>query len=526
VLRSRCSDGVLLATLSTANSVSATSNGPHPDLTLDPILTLRAGVGVGHRPQRPTQRTRKRDSHLDVFGNTWLGAVSWCCVHAGVEQPRGHTRLCVVGDDGGAHPTPVTALPSRQFHRGQSLALTLAFVAMFASAPGQSFLISVFVDDMLRGTGLSRTVFSVLYALATVVSATVSIALGRATETLGLRLIWLTVAAGLACACVVASVASGIILAFAALALLRAFGQGSFPLLGTLVVNYWFSARRGAAMAAASFGITAATISLPPLVAILIDIVGWRSSYRILAALTLLVVLPLGLLIRRPATTHAAGSAPALPVTDLPMPSAARRSRRLRIAVPRREAALLLAVFAAPPLVMTALTFHAVSLLGGRGLAAPAAAAALSGFGVASAIATLAGGTIVDRLSTRTLLVTMSTVLLVGTLSLLSSAVALAYAGFAIVGFAGGLFGVTSGIAWARTYGTARLGRLQGVSFAAQIAAAAAGPLPLALSLQATGSYRAGLIFLVAVAAAALAGAACWRAPPVMVATNNTAVAP
>lgn len=102
----------------------------------------------------------------------------------------------------------------------------------------------------------------------------------------------------------------------------------------------------------------------------------------------------------------------------------------------------------------------------------------------------------------------------------------LAYAGFGTIGFAGGLFGVTSGIAWARTYGTARLGRLQGVSFAAQIAAAAAGPLPLALSLQETGSYRAGLIFLVVTAAAALVGAACWREPRTVLAAGATTGAP
>lgn len=91
----------------------------------------------------------------------------------------------------------------------------------------------------------------------------------------------------------------------------------------------------------------------------------------------------------------------------------------------------------------------------------------------------------------------------------------LAYAGFAAIGAAGGCFGVTSGIVWARTYGVIGLGRLQGVSFAAQIAAAAAGPLPLALSLEATGSYTAGVLLLAAVATAALAGAAHWREPRV-----------
>jgi hypothetical protein len=93
---------------------------------------------------------------------------------------------------------------------------------------------------------------------------------------------------------------------------------------------------------------------------------------------------------------------------------------------------------------------------------------------------------------------------------------ALASAGFAAIGCAGGLFGVTSGIAWARTYGVVGLGRLQGVAFAAQIAAAAAGPLPLALSFEATGSYISGVIFLAVVAAAALVGAGRWREPSAM----------
>ena len=74
--------------------------------------------------------------------------------------------------------------------RSSSLALGLAFVAMFASAPGQSFLLSVFVDDLLEDTGLSRTVFSILYGLATIVSATVSLVLGRATDRIGLRVSW------------------------------------------------------------------------------------------------------------------------------------------------------------------------------------------------------------------------------------------------------------------------------------------------------------------------------------------------
>ncbi|HUP31523.1 MAG TPA: MFS transporter, partial [Gaiellaceae bacterium] len=296
---------------------------------------------------------------------------------------------------------------------GASAALALGFVAMFSSGPGQSFVIAVFLDDMLAGTGVSRTAFSALYGVATIASATMSFWLGRGADRFGLRLAWILVAAGLAAACFLASVAGGVLSVLIALSLLRAFGQGSFPLLATLIVNYWFPRRPGAAMSVARAGVPAATILLPPLLALLIDGVGWQAAYRILAGVVLGLVLPLGLLLRTPPSRGAVETT-TLPGPEVPTLAASRRSRRLGIKIPRREAALLLFVSAAPPLVMTALTFHVVSLLGGRGLPAPAAAAALSVFGAASAIATLALGPFSDRLSTRSLLVATNAVLLLG----------------------------------------------------------------------------------------------------------------
>lgn len=405
----------------------------------------------------------------------------------------------------------MTAAAGRGPSRAGGLALSLAFVAMFASAPGQSFLIAVFLDDMVADTHVSRTGFSLLYGVATIVSATMSLWLGRGADRFGLRAAWAVVAVGLAGACALASVAGGVISVLVALSLLRAFGQGSFPLLGTLIANYWFPRRPGAAMSVARFGITAATIALPPLVALLVVEVGWRSAYRIVAAVVLLCILPLAALLRSPPAPAATQANDALPA--VPPLAASRRSRRLRIRIPRREAGLLLFVSSAAPLVMTALTFHAVSLLGERGLSAPAAALALSVFGVASAVATIALGPLSDRLTTRALLATTSSLLLLATAILFVRAPLASYGSFAVLGLAGAFSGVTTGIVWSRTYGLTRLGRLQGVSFAAQITAAAAGPLPLAVSFQATGSYTLGLVILGLVSVSTLLAATRWREP-------------
>ena len=396
--------------------------------------------------------------------------------------------------------------------RAQLLVLALAFAAMFASAPGQSFLIAVFVDEILADADLSRTTFSALYAAATIVSASAMVAVGRAADRSGLRAVWIAVAVGLALACGAASLVDGVVLAFVALALLRTFGQGSFPLVGTLLVNRWFGGRRGQAMAVASFGLTAASVVLPPLVVLLILGVGWESAYRLLGLAVLAVMLPLAFLVGEPAGGRGR--------LDVPVPGAGRFPRALRpawplgrLTLPTRRAGRLLFVLSAPPLILTAIIFHAVSLLGARGLSLTEAGLALSLLGLLNAAGTLGGGAVADRVSTRALLSAMSALFAVSAAVLLVQGRVAAYLGFVLLGLAGGIFGVASGIVWARTYGLAQLGRLQGISFAVQIAGAAAGPLPLAVSLALTDSYRPALVGLAAYGGLALLVAARWRDP-------------
>jgi MFS family permease len=407
---------------------------------------------------------------------------------------------------------PATTEDQSRRRRRQTRALALAFVAMFASAPGQSFLIAAFVDELLAGTGLSRTAFSILYALATVVSAGSMVVLGRMADRAGLRVAWVVVAAGLALACGLAGIAAGAVRAFLALALLRTFGQGSFPLVATLLAARWFGGRRGQAIALATFGITAASTVMPPLAVLGIVRLGWRETFFVLGAAVVVFVLPLALLVREPHRLRADGQEE--PSYDEAFPPALRRMRRLpRLELPTRRSARLLLVLSAPPLVMTAILFHAVLLMSERGLGLEAAGAALAATGIGSTVGTLGSGAIADRLTTRLLLSSMTGLLALSAFALLLPGRVTAFAAFTLLGLAGGVFGVASGIVWARTYGLAQLGRLQGTSFAVQIGGSALGPLPLALSVGLTGSPVPGLVGVGLYALLALAVALRWRDP-------------
>jgi MFS family permease len=397
--------------------------------------------------------------------------------------------------------------------RPQLVVLALAFVAMLASGPGQSIVISVFVDDMLDGTGLSRTAFSAVYAAGTVVSSLAMLLLGRVADRVGVRVMWGLASLGLFGACMLASFANGLVLAFFGLAFLRSFGQGSFPLLSMLLVAKSFRGRRGQAVAAASLGLTAASVLLPPLVAALIVEIGWREAYRVIGLALLVVVLPLAVLVRVPVRPKAADA----PIERGRHPRALRPTRRFPgVHLPTRRMARLLFIVSAPPLVSTAVVFHAVSLLRDRALTLQQAALVLSVFGAANAVGIVIAGAVSDRTRTRTLLTAASTMMLLGLLGLLAPTKLAAVAAFVLLGLGGGMFGVTGGVVWPRTYGLAQIGRLQGTAYSTQIAAAALGPLPLAISDALTGGYRFALAALAVYAAAVLVVAARWRDPRIV----------
>lgn len=405
------------------------------------------------------------------------------------------------------------------------LAVALAFVAMFASSPGQSFLLAVFVDDMLEGTGLSRTTFSALYAAGTIVSALTTVLVGRYSDRAGLVVTWVVVTLALAGACLIASAASGAFVAFVALSALRAFGQGALVLVGTLLVAQTLGALRGRGLSIALFGHTAAGMALPPLVTMLIVGIGWRSAYQVLAGGVVLLLLPLAFAVRKIAAAQVE-DAHGETDTGRVWPSPMRQARRLGgREVPTRLAATLLGVFAIPGLVLTGLTFHAVSLLERNGFDATDAAIALTALAASHAAGTLVAGYLADRVGPRALLASMSAVLGSGTVLLLSTAGSVPYVAFALLGAATGLFMVANGSVWAHLYGTDRLGRIQGLGFAAMISGAAVGPLPLALSLTVFGSYVSGLILLTALCAVALLAAVSLRPPPLAAEVHGSPVA-
>lgn len=393
-------------------------------------------------------------------------------------------------------PVATTPGPAATGRRGAVALVALAALAYLVSAPGQSYGLAVFVDDILADTALGRTEFSILYALATVVSAAMVVAAGAAIDGRGPGTVWMVAAAGLAGACLLLSVAGGAMSVLVALSLIRGFGQGSFPLLAVVIVATRFSRRRGRAQGVAAQGTTIAGLVFPLAAAGLIGIAGWRHALHVIAVALLVAVLPVGLLVRRLAPRALAGGA-------------GRPS--LRGAARRPGVVRLLLILAVPPLVITAVVIHSVSLVERAGAGRGVAALALALMAATSAAGAAGGGLLVDRHGPRVVLGAIGLVLTVALALTATAAIGPVIAGLMLLGAAGGLSVTANGTIWTRSYGLPGVGGLQGLAGAGQVAGAALGPLPLAVSLEATGGYLAGIVLLAAVAVWALVAGWAWR---------------
>ena len=395
--------------------------------------------------------------------------------------------------------------------------LGISAAAQFFSAPGQSYSVSAFKEPMRASLGISETSLSLAYGVATVFSGLAVPLFGRAIDRWGARILVPLITIGLGAGCGVMSVVSGLPRLYVGFGLIRAFGQGALFLAGTWIVGEWFLRKRGIATSISGLGSAASVMTFPLLNGWLIARFGWQTAWLILGAIcVVLLVLPSAIFLRdrpedlglspdgdephppsgyenrRPITGDttsavADGPNPAIQTTDSwPVAEVLRNFTFWR----------LLSVSATAGLVGTGLVFHQVSVMGSRGVSETFALGLISLQAGLSTIAALGAGWLTDRVQSQRLM-SAAMLLLAASVGLLlympTPWLAVVFALF--MGIQSSILRSAGTVVWVNYYGRENQGSIRGLTMSAMVLAAAIGPLPLALSLDRTGSYNAALLF-------------------------------
>ncbi|MEX2519526.1 MAG: MFS transporter [Paracoccaceae bacterium] len=181
-------------------------------------------------------------------------------------------------------PTSLRA-DARWLGAGTLMALSSSF--------GQTYFIAIYAGFWRESFGLSHGDWGAIYMAATLAAAAALTQAGRLADMLPARrlacfvlLVFAAIAVGVAFAW---SWAMLTVLIFG----LRLCGQGMMSHIALTSMAKWFRAKRARAIAFAALGFSIGGAAMPASALALTALVGWRSSWLIIAAVILLVIIPL-----------------------------------------------------------------------------------------------------------------------------------------------------------------------------------------------------------------------------------------
>lgn len=170
--------------------------------------------------------------------------------------------------------------------------LSFAVSFTFFSSFGQTFLIALFVPFFLSAFNLTNASFGTLYSAATLTSAFTLPYLGQWIDRVPLRRYSMLVAGGLFISAVLMTISWHISVLFISLVMLRLTGQGLSSHTAQTTMARFFDHQRGKALSISNLGFPLGEAIFPVVIAGLLAVFHWRTTWSIIAALILFVLIP------------------------------------------------------------------------------------------------------------------------------------------------------------------------------------------------------------------------------------------
>lgn len=347
--------------------------------------------------------------------------------------------------------------------------LGFGFVTVFWGNLGQSFFISWFGAGIQQNFAISAADYGLIYALATLCSGLLIMALGGHIDKLPLGAFTALVASGLMAACLLLSQVNSLLMFGIALFLLRLCGQGLMPHTAQTTMARYFAVDRGKALSVSASGVPVGEVLLPALAVALIATVGWQHSWFWLALSIPLLYGPLSLLLlhkSRPQRNV---------VTETANAADTALSRRHVLA--DKHFWLVLPALLAGPFMLTGLFIQQQYLLTEKGWSTALLASGFVLYGIMHWLSAMWAGALVDRYSAKRL---VRFVMLPLFLALFVLAIFngnwLAPLFMALLGLAIGSAHPVFSALWAEVYGIANIGAIRSLATSIMMLATAAAP--------------------------------------------------
>lgn len=343
----------------------------------------------------------------------------------------------------------------RYFHllRHHPKFFIFSIASVFFSAPGQTFLISLFIEDICLQTQISPQIFASTYSISTILASLFLYYMGKLVDEWPIRNILYCNAIFFTSAICLLSASSSIYTIFISIFLMRLFGQGVLTLTATATTIKQFSKDRGTALSLTQLGYPLSEFIFPSVAVFSLLHFGWRFSFLIFAGMILFIYLPITVTsISSYKIKHQSTSSSIL-----------GNDKSLKFVLKDRFFPFYLSLSCIPPVLMTAALYFQVMIFESHEWNIRFIALSIFIYALTKFLGTIIIGPIIDRfgvvspLSILILCIGLATCLIS-----VSGPIYIAYAYYGLYGIGLGFGASTMSYLWALLYGQKHIGEIKG----------------------------------------------------------------
>jgi MFS family permease len=347
--------------------------------------------------------------------------------------------------------------------------VSFGFLLTMISSFGQTFLISLYVPEIIESFGLSNASFGALYSVCTVTSSMILLSVGHFIDHKRVRYVTLYSLLLLAGSAVLLGLSSGFAMLVVAIVGLRLGGQGLMSHISLTVMSRSYNEGRGKALSLSSLGYSAGEALFPSIVTFLILNYGWNVSAIVSGVAVMLIFIPLTMMFDMEAMDD-------YPDKDETKAGSVKPSDFLKVMKGRSFWRIAPAVFFLG-FTVTAIFFY--QLVIGKINDWPVASYALgfTFYAASRAFFSLVGGKWIDKWGASFVFSIHMFPFFTGILAILIPGIAGAYIFLILTGVSFGLSGPAKSAILAEEYGNANLGAIRSLYTVVMVVSTALGPL-------------------------------------------------
>ena len=394
--------------------------------------------------------------------------------------------------------------------------LAVAALGMVGTLPGRTQGLGLITEPLLVDLGIGRVAYAQINLVATLIGAAFAFGVGSQIDRRGSRIVLTVIAAALGAVVLAMSQVTSVVAMLIFITLTRGLGQTALSIVSLAMVGKWFRRRLTWAMGLYALAMSIGFMAAFPAVGAIVLASGWRVAWAAIGVALLAVVAPVAWFVGRSRPEDVGQEMDGGAGADAADAVASDDTAAVTLAGALATPAFWIFALASAlyGLVASGIGLFNESVLAQRGFEPQVYHQALAVTAITGLAGNFVAGAWAERGSLRSVLITAMLVLgaalaALPQVSTLTHVIVQAVA----MGIAGGFVMVVFFSFWGRAYGHAHLGRIQGAAQAMTVLASAVGPLVLAWSVEATGSYAFAFYGLALSVVALGAAAAVVRMP-------------